>query len=510
MDDPGPPPTLQQNAGVIYISFDDDELEQSGAREERRSSPPRRFQQLLKQSKKPHRMAGELRRLHTDHQSNDEQREEDALPFWVDWTSLPDEIVWQIFSYLDVWTLIQVGQSSKTWRRISQDQYIGTTLDFSKFKARLLDENFTLILERLHAPRLKSINLHGCSSVTAKAIARIPEQCPNLTDLLLSGCLAVNNFALYCLFTKEGSTGEKAPPSEQMNSRARRRWYLAQLNQWNRGDWRPMASLAVLRLSYCSHVSDKAIAWVLQCCPNLEELYLSGCARITDQTCQLLAAKQVLAQPAALALMTMTSSSSDSADEVVAESARRGLRLLDLTGCFRITAQGLVSLLSSLTSLGTLYAPPCLGQWDAFTDARLWLDAALAFPHLRALHLSGMSVKGDTITETLPKRFANLVALDLSGSKLLSAHAVRDRDDGAGDDDGDDGLDWSEGGLHGDNNDDGDEADRRVRGRMEDAWAGMLATMPQLRDINLRACAGVRHDVLASLQATFPHVRLSY
>lgn len=510
MDDPACAPA--KNAGVIYISFDDDELAQPGAKEDRRSSPPRRFQERLKQSKKPHHQAVELRRhLHTDHQSDEEQKaeEEDALPSWVDWTSLPDEIVWQIFSYLDVWALIQVGQSSKTWRRISQDQYIGTTLDFSKFKARLQDEHFTLILERLHAPRLKTINLHGCSNVTAKAIARIPEQCPNLTNLLLSGCLAVNNFALYCLFTKEGSTVEKAPPSEQMNSRARRRWYLAQLNQWNRGDWRPMASLAVLRLSYCSHVSDKAIAWVLQCCPSLEELYLSGCARITDQTCQLLAAKQVLlAQPAQASMTTTSSSSSDSADEVIASSARRGLRVLDLTGCFRITAQGLVSLLSSLTSLTTLYAPPCLGQWDAFTDARLWLDAALAFPHLRALHLSGMSVKGDTITETLPKRFANLVALDLSGSKLLSAHAIRDRDGGGG---GDDGLDWSEGGRQGDSDDDGhDEADRRVRGRMEDAWAGMLATMPQLRDINLRACAGVRHDVLADLQATFPHVRLSF
>jgi len=276
-----------------------------------------------------------------------------------------------------------------------------------------------------------------------------------------------------------------------------------------------MASLAVLRLSYCSHVSDKAIAWVLQCCPGLEELYLSGCARITDQTCKLLAAKQVLlAQPAQSSMAMTSASSSDSTDGVVASSAHRGLRVLDLTGCFRITAQGLVSLLSSLTSLVTLYAPPCLGQWDAFTDARLWLDAALAFPHLRALHLSGMSVKGDTITETLPKRFANLVALDLSGSKLLSAHALRDRDDGGGGgNDDSDGLDWSEGGRQGDNagHDGYDEAaDRRVRGRMEDAWAGMLATMPQLRDINLRACAGVRHDVLADLQATFPHVRLAF
>jgi len=114
MDDPGPPPpTLKQNAGVIYISFDDDVGERSGAKEDRRSSPPRRFEERLKQSKKPHHQALELRRhlLHTDHQPCEEQKAEeaDALPrSWVDWTSLPDEIVWQIFSYLDVWALIQV------------------------------------------------------------------------------------------------------------------------------------------------------------------------------------------------------------------------------------------------------------------------------------------------------------------------------------------------------------------------------------------------------------------
>jgi len=55
----------------------------------------------------------------------------------------------------------------------------------------------------------------------------------------------------------------------------------------------------MLQLSYCLHMSDKVIVWVLQCCPSLEELNLSGCACITDQTCKLLAAKQVLlAQPA--------------------------------------------------------------------------------------------------------------------------------------------------------------------------------------------------------------------
>jgi hypothetical protein len=42
--------------------------------------------------------------------------------------------------------------------------------------------------------------------VTARAIARIPDLCPSLTSLLLSGCLAVNNFALYCLLTTESKT----------------------------------------------------------------------------------------------------------------------------------------------------------------------------------------------------------------------------------------------------------------------------------------------------------------
>ena len=69
-----------------------------------------------------------------------------------------------------------------------------------------------------------SINLHGCSNVTAKAIARIPEQCPNLTNLLLSGCLAVNNFALYCLFTKEGSTGTHGFSSAALLASAMAAW----------------------------------------------------------------------------------------------------------------------------------------------------------------------------------------------------------------------------------------------------------------------------------------------
>jgi hypothetical protein len=268
------------------------------------------------------------------------------------------------------------------------------------------------------------------------------------------------------------------------------------------GEWRPMVSLTVLRLSYCSHVSDKALEWILRCCPNLEELYLSGCPRITDQSCQLLAAKST----AAPAQVQRKSPAGSKAKATVMTTARASVRLLDLTGCYRITVQGLVTMLSSLTTLTTLYAPPCLGRWDAFTDARLWLDSALAFPHLEALHLSGMTVKEDTITETLPKRLASLVALDLSGSKIIGSRPERP---GGGHGDDDDGLDWTDDGV-GPGADDDDEADRRDRRHTEDAWAGMLATMPHLREVNMRACAGVRHDVLADLQTAFPLVRLSF
>jgi hypothetical protein len=136
-----PAASEKTRAGLIYISFVDDEESSGGsavrrgrAKEERDSqqtighhgrpvTPPRRLQERLKLAKYQQHTrsaASELRPR--------QLQQEDVGLLWVDWTSLPDEIVWQVFSYLDVWSLIQVGQSSKTWRRISQDQYIGTTL----------------------------------------------------------------------------------------------------------------------------------------------------------------------------------------------------------------------------------------------------------------------------------------------------------------------------------------------------------------------------------------------
>ncbi len=144
-------------------------------------------------------------------------------------------------------------------------------------------------------------------------------------------------------------------------------------------------------------------------------------------------------------------------------------------------------------------------HWYCWTEWRDWFTVWMDFVELTlmncwtermSLHLDGRS-----------GRSYNTPGMLLYLLFLISLLAS-DYDDGD-----DDGLDWSEGGRQGDNagHDGYDEAaDRRVRGRVEDAWAGMLATMPQLRDVNLRACAGVRHDVLADLQATFPHVRLSF
>jgi hypothetical protein len=267
-----------------------------------------------------------------------------------------------------------------------------------------------------------------------------------------------------------------------------------------------MPSLVVLRLSYCSHVGDKGMEWVLANCPSLQELYLSGCPRLTDQTCLRLASSACGAG---------------------------GLRVLDLVGCYRINVQGLVEVLKRVTSLTTLYAPPCLGLWDAFTDARLWDSPALAFPHVEALHLSGMMVKEDTVTETIPKRLFNLTLLDLSGSSLVrtdpfltpaAAAVAAHLPDLVHDDE----LDWGEdddsagekakGGSDEEGEAEGEEgasedeyeAEWRERRRMEDAWSSMLSTMHRLRDFNLRACSGVPRDLLADLQVAFPHTRLSF
>lgn len=219
----------------------------------------------------------------------------------------------------------------------------------------------------------------------------------------------------------------------------------------------------MLQLSYCSHISDKAVGWILRNCPNLEELYLSGCVRITDKACSMLANNGTPLQLSSF----QPRQRSHRVTGIIAPPGQTRIRVLDLTSCSRITITGLAQL-STLTSLRTLFAPPCLGKWNAISDAWLWRQT-FSFAQIDTLRLLGTTVRQEFITEIVPKRFPNLAVLDLSGTKFISEL---------------------------------DQSDEDALQHTKDAWKSMMAMMPRLCDINLRACSGLPRDLLLFLQAT--------
>jgi hypothetical protein len=146
-------------------------------------------------------------------------------------------------------------------------------------------------------------------------------------------------------------------------------------------------NLRVLKLDYCGNLSDSAVGH-LHTCTNLEELYLGQCTRLSDKACRTLSILK--------------------------------LRVLDLAGCFRISFCGLRTLFSRELSdfLEDFRAPPCLGELTAMDvrEDKMWPMEMKIVRHL-SLSCSPQIVE-DFFTDVLPRKFPNLVSLEISHSSF--------------------------------------------------------------------------------------------
>jgi len=106
-----------------------------------------------------------------------------------------------------------------------------------------ITDGFLIALSRF-APSLTNIRLDGCTALTDSALAFLAEACPQLTDLSVAGC----HF---------GDTG---------------------LESVARG----LPQLTFLNLTDCHRVTGKSMRLIVECCPLIHTLRISGTAIDAD------------------------------------------------------------------------------------------------------------------------------------------------------------------------------------------------------------------------------------
>jgi F-box/leucine-rich repeat protein 7 len=161
-----------------------------------------------------------------------------------------------------------------------------------------------LINSIVHCPQLQVVDLYSCWDVTTKGIECIAANCHDLISIDLTSCRKVsdegilvllkeckqlqNLFLAYCKVLTDNlfSTPKLFASIRRLNLQ---RCTLIRDEAFRRiatggpnGSAFKLASLQELVLTDCSFLSNEAIKFISECCPNLEVLSLSFCCAITE------------------------------------------------------------------------------------------------------------------------------------------------------------------------------------------------------------------------------------
>eukprot|EP00005_Dracoamoeba_jomungandri_P013320 CAMPEP_0174270654 /NCGR_PEP_ID=MMETSP0439-20130205/45218_1 /TAXON_ID=0 /ORGANISM="Stereomyxa ramosa, Strain Chinc5" /LENGTH=430 /DNA_ID=CAMNT_0015360117 /DNA_START=37 /DNA_END=1329 /DNA_ORIENTATION=+ len=341
------------------------------------------------------------------------QEEEDTEESYeVPWTELPDEILLNIFSYLAVWDLVHIQLACKTWGQLAGDRYLGTELHFGKFSGNLSDDSLLKLLS--NSPNLRSLNLSGCRGLTVKSISRIDSLATSLSSLNLTACKLTDESA----FSLVTGGGERIPNRheetlkkiawegmgwvcrycETQHAGASHNGFLKKcftcsapcvssyfgermegISATNLGK-----NLRILKLAWCSNISDLVVAYLVEECNQLEEINLDNCTRLTDTSCY-----------------------------AIAENCSESIQSIHLLGCFRITSVGIGKMLFMAQNVSVLSAPPSL------SNLAIDVDNFPVHDNLQQLQLSpGSAVTGATLGVAIPTKFPKLRKLDLSSVQI--------------------------------------------------------------------------------------------
>jgi len=246
---------------------------------------------------------------------------------------------------------------------------------------RKIDDKGVAVLKNCRA--LTSLTLDGCSRVTADGIREVL-RCPELQKLSLNGLASVNDAVLDLIastrvsYIRVNSCGNLTDLGVAAMAR------------------RQGARLRELQVAYTS-VTDKSIEGVANLCPNVTELNLYGCVKITDRSLEALSLCKHLRNLD----LSMCQLVTDNGVRFLVNCSQ--LESLQLYDCISVTVNSIIDIVRKCKKLKVLN---CYGL-DSLTIEQA-KDILAAGPRLQRVDFGGCQQIARQDLETLSNRYRDI------------------------------------------------------------------------------------------------------
>ena len=147
-------------------------------------------------------------------------------------------------------------------------QYFRTKINLEKHGAEI-SSRFLKSMSMFAGISMIAVNLSTCGKITDDAILSIATNCPNLKKVILSNCWKLTDYSLHYI-------GQHLVMLEHLD--------ISHCNKLTGAGFQNhmMIKLKCLNASYCKAISDKALEKLLSLSPDLTEIWLRRCSRLTE------------------------------------------------------------------------------------------------------------------------------------------------------------------------------------------------------------------------------------
>lgn len=240
---------------------------------------------------------------------------------------LPDDILFKILKLLPVPTIFKTcAVVCKRWQRIVSDPNRWSLLNvvapgaasFSDLKLAAYHKKTFQLLSVPVFSKIKILHL-GNIKFSSHTLRKVFKSCPCVTTFNISNCSRLKTDYL------QGLSG----------------------------------SITKLDISNNPQLSNRAMKYIVHCCPNLQELLIGGCTGLTDKGLAILGNSKL-----SLSVLNLRNNALLTGSGLMKLRHLTSLETLDLKGCTRVDSSGVASLVKHNLMLKTLILSTCVAVTD--------------------------------------------------------------------------------------------------------------------------------------------------